>query len=289
MRVEGAGTGRRVRHPFLLQTHNYYALEDRLIIVMELADGSLHDRFQECVEAGQPGIPVEELLRYFSEAAEALDFLHAEKLSHRDIKPQNLLHLKGHAKVADFGISRGQENALDHTMHVGGTPAYMPPEMWYGDVSRHSDQYSLAATWYEMRPASASSRARLGCWKSPSSTCKISPTSRGYQKPNSNCCCGLAKDPDDRFPSCVTFVEALRQTTALPVSTTLSVLPASGRGARVAVASLALAPVVVATALYAVLTQTQPQTPEGRPQAAKAAVGAGDPGRAGSRRIPPDS
>ena len=100
---------------------------------------------------GLPGIPAEELLNYFTEAAEALDFLCQEKLSHRDIKPQNLLHLKGHAKVADFGIARRQVNAVDHTMNTSGTPAYMPPEVWSGDISLHSDQYSFAVTWYEMR------------------------------------------------------------------------------------------------------------------------------------------
>ena len=102
---------RELRHPFLLQIHNFQAFEDRLLIVMELADGSLEDRLKECQAAGRSGIPVEELLRYFMEAAEALDFLQQQKLSHRDIKPQNLLHLKGHAKVADFGIARPQINA----------------------------------------------------------------------------------------------------------------------------------------------------------------------------------
>src|SRR5262249_37459863 len=107
---------RDLRHPFLLQTHSFRAFEDRLVIVMELADGSLEDRLKECRAAGLPGIPEEELLRYFTEAAEALDYLHQQKLSHRDIKPQNLLHLQGHAKVADFGIARTQENPVDHTL-----------------------------------------------------------------------------------------------------------------------------------------------------------------------------
>ena len=118
---------------------------------MELADGSLQDRFKKCREDGLPGIPFDEMVAYFLEAGEAIDFLHSQKLTHRDIKPQNLLLLQGHAKVADFGIARPQENAVDHTMNIGGTPAYMPPEMWSGNISPHSDQYSLALTWYEMR------------------------------------------------------------------------------------------------------------------------------------------
>src|SRR5262249_57330311 len=75
-----------------------------------LADGSLVDRFRECKDAGLPGIPAAELLHYFTEAAEALDFLRKEKMAHRDIKPANLLHVKGHAKVRSEERRVGKES-----------------------------------------------------------------------------------------------------------------------------------------------------------------------------------
>jgi hypothetical protein len=238
---------RELSHPFLLQTHNYYPLEDRLIIVMELADGSLQDRFKECRTRGLPGIPVDELLRYFGEAAEALDYLRDQRLSHRDIKPQNLLHLKGHAKVADFGLARFQEHTLDRTANVGGTPAYMPPEMWRGEVSVHSDQYSLAATWYEMRTArrlfTANSQAEL-LLQHLTQPPDVSGVPEAEQAVLLR---ALAKEPDQRFASCVAFVQALREATAPPKP------PVPGRGVKVAVASLALALAAVLIALAAVL------------------------------------
>jgi serine/threonine protein kinase len=205
---------RELRHPFLLQTHSFRAFEDRLLIAMELADGSLEDRLKECRAAGLPGIPKEELLPYFSEAAEAIDFLHQQRLSHRDIKPQNLLHLKGHAKVADFGIARTQQNALDHTLHSAGTPAYMPPEMWRGNISVHSDQYSFALTWYEMRTGrrafSATSQLDL-LQQHATGKPDVSAVPLAEQRVLQR---ALAKEPDQRYLSCVAFVEALKEATA---------------------------------------------------------------------------
>ena len=47
---------REVRHPFVLSLERIEVIDGRLIIVSELADASLKDRFQECREAGLPGI-----------------------------------------------------------------------------------------------------------------------------------------------------------------------------------------------------------------------------------------
>src|SRR5438128_736968 len=64
---------REVRHPFVLSMDRIEVVDGELVIVMELADQSLHDRFVECQAAGQVGIPRDDLLRYLRDAAEALD------------------------------------------------------------------------------------------------------------------------------------------------------------------------------------------------------------------------
>src|SRR5713226_4105074 len=61
-----------VRHPYILSLEQIVVVEGRLLIVMELADRNLWDRFRECREQGLQGIPREELLNYMDESAEAL-------------------------------------------------------------------------------------------------------------------------------------------------------------------------------------------------------------------------
>src|SRR6476660_7379536 len=56
-----------VHHPFILSLERYDIVEGQLLIVMELADRTLFDRFRECRTQGQPGIPRPELIGYMEE------------------------------------------------------------------------------------------------------------------------------------------------------------------------------------------------------------------------------
>src|SRR5262249_43377644 len=92
-----------IRHPYILSIERYDLIEGRLLIVMELADRNLWDRFKECRGQGLAGIPRDELLRYMDETGEALDLMNQEhQLQHLDIKPQNLFLVYNHIKIADF-------------------------------------------------------------------------------------------------------------------------------------------------------------------------------------------
>src|SRR4051812_26986355 len=86
-----------VRHPYILTLERYDIVDGQLMIVMELADRSLWDRFKECRAQGLPGVPRDELLGYMEEAAEGLDLMNLEYgLQHLDIKPQNLFLVHNH-------------------------------------------------------------------------------------------------------------------------------------------------------------------------------------------------
>ena len=87
---------------------------------------------------------------YFTSAADGLDFLHSRRVFHRDVKPDNILLMNGHAKLADFGLARAQER-VDTSVSFAGTPVYMAPEVWRGKYRPESDQYSLAMTYAELR------------------------------------------------------------------------------------------------------------------------------------------
>jgi hypothetical protein len=56
-----------------------WSIPSRLVIVMELADGTLRDWLQTATDEGQAGIPLDELLRYLAETAEGLDFLNQNR------------------------------------------------------------------------------------------------------------------------------------------------------------------------------------------------------------------
>src|SRR6201993_3249055 len=64
-----------VRHPFILSLERYDIIDGQLLIVMELADRNLWDRFKECRSQGLQGIPRAELLNIMEESAEALDLM----------------------------------------------------------------------------------------------------------------------------------------------------------------------------------------------------------------------
>lgn len=146
---------RRLHHKYLLHTENFWSDGDRLFIEMELADGgTLKERLKAYQAAGREGIPEDELLKYFTEASQALDYLHGHRpvFLHRDIKPANILLVQGCAKLADFGLLRQVTGDNTSTKTQGGTPVYMAPESIKEDrFSVHSDLFSFAVTYAELR------------------------------------------------------------------------------------------------------------------------------------------
>jgi serine/threonine protein kinase len=141
---------RTVRYPFILSLERFEIVDGRLVIVMELADRSLWDRFKECRAQGLPGIPRDELLRYTEEAAEAPDVMNVQyDLQHLDIKPQNLFLLYNHVKVGDFGLVKDLEG-MSARATCGLTAVYAAPETFGGLVSRFCDQYNQAVAYQEL-------------------------------------------------------------------------------------------------------------------------------------------
>jgi serine/threonine protein kinase len=212
---------RGLRHRCLVQTQAFWSQEERLYIVMELADGSLRGRLAEFRKAGQEGIPPDELLTYFRDTAEALDYLHQEHVLHRDIKPENILLVQGHAKVADFGLARLHGSRRLSIATGAGTPMYMAPEVFRGQVSTQTDQYSLAMTYAELR---LGRRVLHGqnlmelMLEHIQGKPDLSPLPQAEQRVILK---GLSKEPDDRAPSCLAWFqeleEALVDKTRVPV------------------------------------------------------------------------
>jgi hypothetical protein len=200
-----------VRHPFLLSLERFEILNGRLAILTELADMSLDQRRRQCCAEGLPGIPRDELMRYMADTAEALDFLsQRHQLLHLDIKPENLLILGDHIKVADFGLVKELAQRTQNSLVSGMTPTYASPEMFDDDPSAQSDQYSLAIVYQEMLVGTLPFPGRTAAQLAKQHT-QAEPQLQSLPAADRPVIArALAKTPTDRFPSCRAFVEALR-------------------------------------------------------------------------------
>lgn len=199
-----------VRHPLLLSIERIEMCEGNLVIVTELADGSLKDRFAQLRQAQSVGIPQVELLRYVSDTAEALDYLYESySLQHLDVKPENILILSGRAKLGDFGLVK---NLYERSASlVGGlTPTYAPPELFEGKPNRHSDQYGLALVYTHMLtgvlPFPAGSTAQIAA-AHLHGVPDLSALPRAQRPVIAR---ALSKDPALRFASCTDLIVALK-------------------------------------------------------------------------------
>jgi serine/threonine protein kinase len=156
-----------LNHPHICVIHELGEEEGRFFIVMELMDGqTLKYRIQ-----GQP-MPVEQIVRFGAQVADALEAAHGARIIHRDIKPANLfVTRRGDAKMLDFGLAKVTEErarrvstteaetaetelAPDQLTTPGaalGTIAYMSPEQVLGEeLDERTDLFSLGVVLYEM-------------------------------------------------------------------------------------------------------------------------------------------
>ncbi len=224
-----------LRHPYLLALHAFWIESDHLYMAMELADGSLA---QLAGQRGTKEMSQPEVMRIFEEAAEALDFLHQQHVLHRDVKPANILLLRGHTKVADLGLAKFKPEDVSVSQNVAGTPAYMAPETFRNEFRAESDQYALALCYAELR------LGRQLCDGAHFAACiawhlYLAPNLEGVRPHEQQALRrALSKNPADRFPSCQDFVRALQAPRPAPKARRSGLLAAGA--ALLAVAALAL-------------------------------------------------
>jgi hypothetical protein len=203
---------KEVRHPFILSTERIDIVEGDLAIVMELADRSLHDLLQDHQAAGRPGIPRAELISYLRDAADGLDHLNDKhNLQHLDVKPRNLFLIGDRVKVADFGLVKNLERQSSSGLMAGVTPIYAAPETFSGKFTRSSDQYSLAVVYVELltghRPFNGKNIRTLALQH-----VSEPPDLSGVPKHDHPAVLrAMAKDPEQRWPSCLAFIRALTE------------------------------------------------------------------------------
>jgi serine/threonine protein kinase len=142
-------------HPFICTVHDVLEHNGQPMIVMERVEG---ETLQERISRGP--LPVEQIIQYATEIAEALAAAHARGIVHRDIKSANIMVTpSGHVKVMDFGLALIAATPEEQTAHfseelstkAAGTLPYMAPEILRGEnATPASDLYALGIVMFEM-------------------------------------------------------------------------------------------------------------------------------------------
>ncbi|KAL6637256.1 hypothetical protein ACP70R_024828 [Stipagrostis hirtigluma subsp. patula] len=120
----------RLRHPNVLRLHEVLATRSKVYLVMELAPGG--DLLSRLASLPARRLPEHAARRVFLQLVSALIYCHARGVSHRDVKPQNvLLDADGNLKVSDFGLAALPDSLRDDgRLHTAcGTPAFAAPEV----------------------------------------------------------------------------------------------------------------------------------------------------------------
>ncbi len=149
-----AETAAQLSHPNIVPIYSVDEQGGLVFFVMGFIDG---DNLAKRIRDGGPMSP-DDVRRILREVADALAYAHANKVVHRDIKPDNILLdlASQRPMVTDFGIARaiseGNDARLTATGIAIGTPAFMSPEQSAGDrdVDGRSDLYSLGVVAYQM-------------------------------------------------------------------------------------------------------------------------------------------
>jgi serine/threonine protein kinase/Tol biopolymer transport system component len=205
-----------LNHPHICTLHDIGSQDGLDYLVMELIEGeSLAERLLK------GPLPTDQVLRYSTQIADALDKAHRAGIVHRDLKPANIMLTKSGAKLLDFGLAKMQASdsglvtsatSLPTERHsltgegtILGTFQYMAPEQLEGrEADARTDIFAFGAVLYEMatgkKAFTGKSQASLiGAilHTEPAAISTIQPmTPPALDRVVKRC---LAKDPDDRW------------------------------------------------------------------------------------------
>ena len=153
-----ARTVAALNHPHICTLHDIGEQDGIDYLVMEYLEGqTLAERL------GKGALPLDEVLQVSIQIADALDKAHRQGITHRDLKPGNIMLTKSGAKLLDFGLAKlrptaadlaeqpTQENPITAQGTILGTLRYMAPEQLEGsEADARSDVFAFGTVLYEM-------------------------------------------------------------------------------------------------------------------------------------------
>jgi WD40 repeat protein/tRNA A-37 threonylcarbamoyl transferase component Bud32 len=205
-------------HPNIVPIYEAGTTEDLLFIAMRYVEGrDLKERLRRA------RLDPADAIGILAQVASALDAAHARGLVHRDVKPSNLLLDTGarpdgsdHVYLADFGLTKrvSEETAIGDDGHLMGTIDYVAPEQIAGEeIDGRADLYSLGCVLYEClvgRPPFRGDSDIAVVF----AHLEAEPPAPSAQRPelpatlDAVIARALAKDPQQRYPSCREFARA---------------------------------------------------------------------------------
>jgi tRNA A-37 threonylcarbamoyl transferase component Bud32 len=154
--LQEAQAAAKLDHHGIVRVLTFDHVDGQLILVMEyVSGGSIRDYIKQHRESSKP-IDLIQAVDYARQIAEALHYAHQQGMTHRDIKPDNVL-LKPdddrfRALITDFGLAKLAESNVHSVSGVPmGTFAYMSPEQAEAErVDNRADIYALGIMLFEM-------------------------------------------------------------------------------------------------------------------------------------------
>jgi hypothetical protein len=211
--LKEARTVARLFHPHIVRVTDFGVQGETPFLVMDYApNGTLR---QQHIKGTR--LPLDNIVKYVRQIADALQYAHDEKYIHRDIKPENmLLGRRKEVLLSDFGLALvAQSSHYQSTQDVVGTIAYMSPEQIRGKPRPASDQYSLGIVVYEWLCGERPFRGSFTELCTQHIFASPQPLSeKGLAIPpaiEQTVLTALAKDPKQRFINMQAFANALEQ------------------------------------------------------------------------------
>jgi eukaryotic-like serine/threonine-protein kinase len=206
-----------LQHPNVVSIFDRGEFRDTYFIAMEYVDGPT---LKDLVKGG---MGTQDAIDFTRQILAAARFAHRKGIVHRDLKPQNvLIDDEGRARVADFGIARGEASDITQAGEVMGTAQYLSPEQAQGkEVTASSDIYSIGVILYEAltgRVPFEGDQAVTVALKQVSETPRRPSAINPKVPPALDAVVmrALAKDPEARFKDAEAFSKALDAAESAP-------------------------------------------------------------------------
>lgn len=204
----------RLSHPNIVTIHDLGECGGVPYIAMELLDGC---ELESLLKDGQ-WLPIQETLNIMIQVATGLAYAHEHGIVHRDVKPSNIMVLKGNrVKIADFGIARMDSWRLNtQSGKLLGSPMYMSPEQVSShSVDLRSDIFSVGTLMYRMlsgqMPFSGNNTHSIIykiVHEDPSKPSSLNPEIPDRLDSIIMKC--LSKNPNDRYQNAIELADDLR-------------------------------------------------------------------------------